>query len=122
MYARTDLTKYGTGLRNASNWIIRPHGCLMNRPGMKYVAATKYSGAKRSRLMPFVFSDSQSYILEFSEGFIRVYQNGAYTGVELSSTPYLESDLAAIQTAQSADVLTAVLKRLPQREVRRTGT
>lgn len=119
---RTDIAKYGAAMRTCRNWIIRPHGCLMNRPGTGYIAATKFSGASRSRLVPFVFSDDQSYELEFSTGFIRVYQNGAYTGVELTSTPYLEADLETLQYTQSADVLTVVCQRLPQREVRRTST
>lgn len=118
---RTDLTRYGTGLRTCRNWIIRPHGCLMNRPGTEYIAATRNSGSKKSRLVPFEFSDDQAYMLEFSEGFMRVYSNGVYTAVEVA-TPYLESDLDSLQWAQSADVLTLTLRRLPQYEVRRTST
>src|SRR5262245_41867828 len=92
----------------------------MNRPGTEYVAATKLSTTKRSRLIPFVFSETQAYILEFTEGFLRVYQNGVYLSIELA-TPYLESDLDKLQFAQSADVLTLTLQRLPQYEVRRTS-
>lgn len=119
-HGRTDLTRYGTGLKTCRNWVIRPHGCLMNRPGLIYTAATRNSGAKRSRLVPFVFSTSQAYMLEFSEGFMRAYQNGVQVGAEVA-TPYLESDLESLQWAQSADVLTLTLKRLPQYEVRRTS-
>lgn len=117
---RTDLTRYGTGLKTCRNWVIRPHGCLMNRPGLIYAAATRNSGSKKSRLVPFVFSTTQAYMLEFSEGFMRIYQNGVQVGSEVA-TPYLESDLESLQWAQSADVLTLTLKRLPQYEVRRTS-
>lgn len=117
---RTDLTRYGTGLRTCRNYVIRPHGCLMNRAGLIYAATTRNSGAKKSRLVPFVFSTSQAYMLEFSEGFMRAYSNGVMVGAEVA-TPYLESDLDSLQWAQSADVLTLTLQRLPQYEVRRTS-
>lgn len=125
-HGRTDLTKYGTGLRTCRNWIIRPHGCLMNRAGLQYQASTKYSGAQKSRLIPFVFSDAQSYIMEFSAGSVRVFSNGAAVlngGVQIDlASPYVEADLPNLQFTQSADVLTVTLKRVSQYELKRTST
>ena len=124
-HGRTDLTKYGTGLRTCRNWIIRPHGCVMNRPGLQYLATSKYSGAQKSRLIPFVFSDDQSYVMEFSAGSIRVFSAGAavsVAGVQIDLvSPYSQADLPNLQYAQSADVLTVTLNRLAPYELRRTS-
>lgn len=83
-HGRTDVAKYGVALKKCRNFIIRPHGCLMNRPGSQYIATTKYSGEKRSKLIPFVFSDSQSYVLEFGEGYIAIYADGLVIGNTVS--------------------------------------
>lgn len=120
-HGRTDLTKYGTGLRTCKNMIIRPHGCVMNRSGTTFTAVTNYSGAQKSRLVPFVFSDDQSYILEFSAGLVRVYLGDSDGLLDDFVTTYTEADLENLQYAQSADVLTLTLQRLPQQEVRRSG-
>lgn len=117
---RTDLTKYGTALRQAKNLVIRPHGCAMNRPGSFFLAETKFGVTKKSRLVPFVFSEDSAYMLEFTEGFVRVYDPATIFVLEYV-TPYLESDLDTLQFTQSADVLTITCKRVAQREIRRTA-
>lgn len=118
---RTDLLKFAAALRTCKNWIIRPHGCLMNRQGLRYVSGTKVN-AKKSILIPFVFNDTQSYMLEFGELYVRVYSNGSTASIAEVATPYLESDLQSLQYAQSADVLTVTLSSRTQYELRRTSS
>lgn len=75
MYSRIDLAKYTTGLKTARNVFIHPQGGVSNRPGFRYVAAA-ISNTTKSRLIPFEFSDTQSYMLEFGYQKIRFFING----------------------------------------------
>ena len=69
---RTDQDKYRTSARTIDNFIVHPEGGVHRRPGTRYVEDNTDS-TKRSRLIPFVFSTVQAYMLEFSEGKIRVF-------------------------------------------------
>ena len=74
LWSRVDIKKYATALRTAKNIIVHPTGGASNRPGMMFVASTKGSAAnKKSRLIPFVFSNSESYVIEFGEHYCRFF-------------------------------------------------
>jgi hypothetical protein len=75
LYAHTDLLKYATGLRTCLNYLVQIQGGVSNRAGMEYLARHK-DHTKKSRLIPFQFSISQNYILEFTENMIRVFKDG----------------------------------------------
>src|ERR1035437_5191264 len=106
---RSDLSKYHNSLKTAENVTCFKQGGVTRRPGTHFVAEVKTS-SKRTRLIPFIFSEGQGYILEFGENYIRFYKNGAriesppVTAIETVTT-YEESELFDIQFAQSADVL-----------------
>jgi len=55
--------------------MVQIQGGVSNRAGMEYLARHK-DHTKRSRLVPFQFSISQSYILEFTENMVRVFKDG----------------------------------------------
>ncbi|MDR3561255.1 MAG: hypothetical protein P4N59_07445 [Negativicutes bacterium] len=108
LWFRLDLQKYATGLRTCRNFYIHKHGSASTRPGQQFVNAAKF-GATRCRLMPFIFSDKQAYVLEIGVGYIRFYTNDALivnggSPVEVT-TPYQEADLRFIDITQSADTL-----------------
>lgn len=84
LYGRVDLVKYQTGLKKLRNFIVARHGGAYNRPGLKFVAETR-DPTKESRLIPFVFNDDQTYILEFGDQYMRVIRNGALV-TEFSNT------------------------------------
>ena len=71
LWARTDLAKYQTGLRLAKNVFIHPHGGASNRPGTLWAGETKYPN-KKSRLIPFMYSTEQAYVLEFGDKYINL--------------------------------------------------
>lgn len=75
LYAHTDLVKYATGLRTCLNYIVQIQGGVSNRAGLEYLARHK-DHSKRARLIPFQFSITQNYILEFTENMIRVFKDG----------------------------------------------
>ena len=71
---RTDLTKYTSGCSTLENLIVYPHGSAARRPGSTFVAEVANS-ANKTRLIPFEFSTTQTYMLEFSNLKMRVYKD-----------------------------------------------
>lgn len=106
---RSDLPKVQAGCRRIVNGLVTAHGGVMRRPGTRYVSSVKYSWGK-TRLMPFVFSAVQSYIIEAGAGYFRFYMSGGSIlgGDDLPyeiASPYTEDDLASLMWTQSADRL-----------------
>ncbi len=75
LYARVDTGKYASGLTTCRNMFVMRHGGITNRAGSIFVGEVKDS-TKAVRLLEFVFSPSQTYILEFGELYMRVIKDG----------------------------------------------
>ena len=71
---RTDLTKYSSGCSTLQNLVVYPHGSAARRPGSTFIAEVA-SSANKTRLIPFEFSTTQTYMLEFSNLKMRVYKD-----------------------------------------------
>lgn len=76
LYAGTDLTKYAFGARTLRNFLVRRHGGADNRPGSSWSAEVKDS-SKRVHLIPFIFNDAQTCMLEFGNEYMRIHQFGS---------------------------------------------
>ena len=109
---RIDMDKYYNGASTISNFIVLMHGGLSKRPGTRHIREIKTSSGSNSgaRLIPFTFSKTQAYILEFGHNYIRFYKD---EGVIVSSgttpyeiaTTYTAAQLDEIEFVQSADIL-----------------
>lgn len=75
LYDRYDLDSYNTACKRLVNFYPHPHGGASNRQGTKFICETEFSD-KKSRLIPFQFNITQGYILEFTNGLIRVVRDG----------------------------------------------
>jgi hypothetical protein len=76
---RTDLGKYFNGCKTLENMVVHPHGAATRRPGTKFIHEVKTSSAQ-TRLIPFEFSTTQTYILELGNQYIRFFKdNGIIT-------------------------------------------
>lgn len=124
MYGRIDDVKFQTGLALCRNFITKPHGPAENRAGFRFVREVKDS-TKRTRLIPFTYSTTQTMILEVGDQYVRFHTNG---GTLLSggspyevATPYLEAHVFGLHYVQSADVLSIVHPSYAPRELRRLG-
>jgi len=121
---RNDLQKYPTGCKTLENMIVYPHGSAARRSGTQFVAEVKDS-SKDTRLIPFEFSTTQTYMLEFGNQYIRFYKDNGQilsggSAYEISS-PYLETELFDIKYAQSADVMYICHPSHPVKKLSRTG-
>lgn len=86
LMGRVDIARYANGAKIIENAVVVVQGGVVRRPGTRFAAATKY-GDKKSRLIPYVFNRSQAYMLEFGDGYMRIYQNGKQL-VNGDNTPY----------------------------------
>ena len=121
---RSDLAKYPTGLKTLENFIVFPHGSAARRSGTQFVAEVKDS-SKKTRLIPFEFSTTQTYMLEFGDQYIRFYKDNGQilsggSAYEISS-PYLEAELFDLKFAQSADVMYITHPNHEVEKLSRTG-
>jgi hypothetical protein len=121
---RNDLTKYASGCKTLENMVVYPHGSAARRSGTSFVAEVKDS-TKKTRLIPFEFSTTQTYMLEFGDQYIRFYKDNGQilsggSAYEIAS-PYLEAELFEIKYAQSADVMYICHPNHAVRKLSRTG-
>jgi len=105
---RTDFDKYSAGVKKLENFLIHAQGAATRRVGTQFIAEVKTSSLK-TRLIPFEFSTTQTYILEFGNTYIRFYKDKGQildsgSAYEISS-PYLTAELFEIKWAQSADTM-----------------
>lgn len=77
LYARTDIAKYITSLRTCRNYTILKHGGARSRAGTKFVGEVSDSDRKVN-LIPFIVSNTETYVLEFGHQYIRFIKNGGY--------------------------------------------
>jgi len=124
MNSRIDFNKYTNAVEKMENATIFPQGGFTRRPGLRFVKETKTS-ASVSRVVPFMFSVEDAYILEFGDLYIRFYRTQANvtdggSPVEVA-TPYLAADLFDLHFAQSADVLYIAHKDYAPRKLVRSS-
>lgn len=98
-FGRVDDVKYQTGLSTCRNFTIKPHGPAQNRAGTAMVREVKDS-AKKTRVIPFVYSDDQSYAVELGAGYFRFHTLGATllcpaASAWVTATAYAIGDLIA---------------------------
>lgn len=98
---RVDLDKYKSALLTAQNLVIRPFGGCYRRQGSEFIGKVKYDD-KPTALVAFNAGIDDAYLLEVGYQYIRIWEDGKYTGTELS-TPYDNVD--NLQFTQSADTM-----------------
>ena len=126
LLGRVDLTKYTSSVQRCENFICFPHGGITKRSGTRFIAEVKDS-SKKVRLIPFIFSTVQAYVLEFGHNYVRFYrnegqiQNTAGTAPYEIVSPYGQDDLDDIKFTQSADILYLTHPDYQTRKLSRTG-
>ncbi len=76
LYGRVDQDLYGIGMRKVLNFLIFQYGGAGNRMGTKIVSESKIN-SRKTRLIPFIFNDTQQYALEFGHLYMRIIKDGA---------------------------------------------
>ena len=99
MFGRIDDVKFQTGAAKMLNFIALPQGPTENRPGTQFVAPVKDS-TKRTRLIPFTYSTTQTMVLEVGNQYMRFHTQGATLqagspAAYNAATPYVIGDLVS---------------------------
>ena len=121
LYAREDVDGiYNKSCLKMENFIPLPYGGATRRPATKFLGT---SNSGKVRLIPFTFSVTENYLLEFGNLYVRVWKNDSphqSGGADiLLSTPYTTADLDDIQFTQSADILFTAHKNYAPQEIKR---
>jgi hypothetical protein len=119
LYGRTDIDRYSNAAKTLINAHPVVHGGAKRRAGTRFIGDTKFSGAKRSRLIPFIYSRDAAYMLECGENYVRVWPAGGGAMVQEIATSYTETMLVDIDYAQGADTMWMAHPTVPMQRVRR---
>ena len=76
MFGRIDDVKFQTGAATMRNFVALPQGPVENRAGTQFVREVKDS-TKRTRLIPFTYSTTQTMVIEVGAGYFRFHTQGA---------------------------------------------
>ena len=99
MDGRSDFDKYSSGTKTLENFLIHPQGAATRRVGTQFIAEVKDS-TKKTRLIPFEFSTTQTYILEFGDQYIRFFKDkGQITESTKTITGITQANPAVVTSA-----------------------
>lgn len=123
--ARADVDFWASSLFKCRNFNVLTHGGLRRRSGTRFIAEVADS-TQMSRLIPFIFNDDQSYVLEFSgNGRLRflALRGLLYSGTSPYSIqhPYAGKELRRINFVQFNDVAYMAHKEVFPATLKRKG-
>lgn len=121
---RVDLEKYNASAEELRNVVVLKQGGATIRPSLDWCGEVKAS-ANATRLVPFVYSLTDAFILELGNLYLRVWTSAGLQvetspGVPLEVvTPYTTAQLAAIDFTQGGDTLLLFHPDVPVQRLRR---
>tara|TARA_A100000171_G_scaffold30046_2_gene28274 strand:- start:7384 stop:10161 length:2778 start_codon:yes stop_codon:yes gene_type:complete len=93
---RTDFEKYASGCKTLENMLVHPQGAAARRVGTQFISEVKTS-ANKTRLIPFEFSTTQTYMLEFGNTYIRFFKDkGQITESDKTITGITQANPAVV--------------------------
>lgn len=137
LYSRTDTAVYNTSAQRIENFSLRAEGGLIKRAGLQHIytySDITYDGSKpqQSRLMPFVFSDDERYVISIEHQKVRIFQISPIDGtvshiqtltVDQNSNPlkFSHDYLDEYTYAQAGDVLFICHQTFAPQQIVRTS-
>ena len=120
LYDRVDYNKFTSSVKSGKNMFVHPQGGMSNRAGTKMLG--KANGEK-VRLIPFEFSNTETYMIEFGNEYCRFYTTNGQVVTEDGlpyeiPSPFKTEDLDKIRYCQSADVMYIAWGGKPQTLIR----
>lgn len=137
LYSRTDTAIYNQSAQRVENFFLRAEGGVIKRAGLekvyKYADITPNAAkVQQARLLPFIFSDDEQYIVSLEHQKVRVFQLSPTTGaVSLVSTitsdinsntlKFDQDYLHEYTFAQAGDVMIICHQLFQPQQIVRTG-
>ena len=112
LHARVDLAAYSTGLAELKNMIVLPQGGITRRAGFVKV---RYPGGDICRVIPFVFNETDTALINFKDSGIAIYGNisGEFTQLASLTSPYNGDDVQDLNYVQSGNVIFLAHRKYP---------
>ena len=85
LYGQVGVSKYASGLATATNVRILPQGSVIRRNGSEFIAEVANS-ANPVRLIKFQFDQTNAYIIELGNQYMRFYKGGGQ--IQSGGSPY----------------------------------
>jgi hypothetical protein len=113
LHGRTDIARFQVSVARMQNFIVRPTGGAIKRPGFLFDGKVK-DKTKPPRALPFQYSTEIKYRIEAGEYYFRFWVKAGRGYVLLKDiddviieivTPYAMEHLPFLKITQSADVL-----------------
>jgi hypothetical protein len=136
LYSRTDSAVYTASAQRVENFFLRAEGGVIKRAGLQHIyeydTAIDASKTQQSRLMPFVFSDDERYIISIEDLKIRVFQISPTTGnvsliqtitqdVNSNALKFTDDYVHEYTYAQAGDILFICHPTFIPQQIVRTG-
>lgn len=136
LYSRTDSPVYNASAQRVQNFFLRAEGGVIKRAGLRHIYSNDLtvddSTVQQSRLMPFVFSDDERYIIAIEDLKVKVFQISPTTGdvsliqtitqdVNSNALKFTDTYLHELTYAQAGDVLFICHPTFIPQQIVRTG-
>ena len=135
LISRTDTRVYNNSAQKIENFFLRAEGGVIKRAGLSKIfefdTSIDTSKVQQHRLLPFIFSDDERYIISLEHQKIRVFQIATNNTVSLATTitqdansatlPFTHDNIHEVTYAQSGDVMFIAHQTFMVRKLTRTG-
>jgi len=136
LYSRTDTQIYNQSAQKVTNFFLRSEGGVIKRSGLENIyqfdITVDTAKTQQSRLLPFIFSDDEQYIISLEHQKIRIFQISPTTGaVSLIQTITQDINSATLlfdhaylheyTYAQAGDVMFIAHQTFSTQQLVRTG-
>ena len=120
LYSRTDTPIYNQSAQRVKNFFLRSEGGVIKRSGLKKIyefdTTVDTNKVQQSRLLPFIFSDDEQYIISLEHEKVRVFRISAVDGsvsliqtitqdVDSATLKFTDTYLHEFTYAQAGDVM-----------------
>ena len=134
--SRTDTKIYNAAAKKVENFFLRNEGGLLRRFGTErlyeYETVVDETKTQQIRLVPFIFSDDERYIVSLENAKLRVFQIDPTTGnvsfcfgasvdSNYNALPFTDDILPELTFAQSGDIMFIAHQTFMVRQLVRTG-
>ncbi len=135
LISRTDSKVYSNSAQKVENFFIRAEGGVIKRSGLSNIyefdTTVDTSKTQQHRIVPFIFSDDERYIISLENLKIRVFRVDTSFNVTLAATvtqdtssaalPLTHDNIHEITYAQSGDTMFIAHQTFMVRKLVRTG-
>ena len=136
LYSRTDTAIYNQSAQRVENFFLRSEGGVVKRAGLENIyqfdITVDTSKKQQSRLLPFIFSDDEQYIISLENQKIRIFQISPSTGdvsliqtitqdINSNTLVFDDAYLHEYTYAQAGDVMFIAHQTFSPQQLVRTG-